>query len=87
MVKIFVTRKNSLTSLLWMVIEKICEAKIFGMKAAFKWNNKCVQVKNTTVRKNNIYTNFQRIDKKVLGKLTSKKKYQTVYQTELSSIF
>ena len=30
-----------------MVIEKICEAKIFGMKAAFKWNNKCVQVENT----------------------------------------
>ena len=28
----------------WMVIEKICEAKIFEMKAAFKWNNKCAQV-------------------------------------------
>ena len=39
MVKMFVTRKNSLTSLLWMVIEKICEAKIFGMKVAFKWKH------------------------------------------------
>ena len=47
MVKMSVTRKNSLTSLLWMVKEKICEAKIFGMKVAFKWNNKCVQVENT----------------------------------------
>ena len=40
----------------WMVIEKICEAKIFGKKVAFKWNNKyakrlrCVQVENTTGR-------------------------------------
>ena len=39
MVKMFVTRKNSLTSLLWMVIEKICEANIFGMKVAFKWKH------------------------------------------------
>ena len=39
MVKMFVTRKNSLTSLLWMVIEKTCEAKIFGMKVAFKWKH------------------------------------------------
>ena len=39
MVKMFVTRKNSLTSLLRMVIEKICEAKIFGMKVAFKWKH------------------------------------------------
>ena len=33
-----------------ILIEKNCEAKIFGMKLAFKWNNKCVQVENTTVR-------------------------------------
>ena len=55
MVKMFVTRKNSLTSIvLWMVLEKICierflEAKIFGMKAAFKWNNKCAQVERIQI--------------------------------------
>ena len=55
MVKMFVTRKNSLTSIvLWMVLEKICierflKAKIFGMKAAFKWNNKCAQVERIQI--------------------------------------
>ena len=33
----------------WMVIEKICEAKIFEMKAAFKWNNKCAQVETIQI--------------------------------------
>ena len=45
LLKIFVTRKNSPTSI--MVVEKFYVAKIFGMEAAFKWNNKCVQVENT----------------------------------------
>ena len=35
--------------LLWIVIEKICVAKIFGMKVAFKWNNKCAQVETIQV--------------------------------------
>ena len=40
--KTFLSRKKSLTS--GIVIEKICEAKTFGMKVAFKWNNKYTQV-------------------------------------------
>ena len=52
-----------------ILLEKIREAKIFGMKVAFKWNNKCVQVKNTTGRQNNHRIKF-------LGKRNSKKKYQ-----------
>ena len=35
--------------LLLMVIDKIWVAKIFGMKVAFMWNNKCRQVETIQI--------------------------------------